>query len=549
MVNGAKKIKFLLCGLILFHLVGNIIFLNNNMMPEGKDSYAHITAYLNFSGIFNSGQDNPFYQPQMSWMKNLIFVVYDYPPGFYIIAFIVNILIGAWVGGGVLFTSTLFFVMLILAVYKIGREVDLQTGILAAFICSFYPFIFSCSRHFNIEIALTAMVSVAVFLLIKTKKFTDTFFAIFLGFSLGIGLLIKQTFVIYLMGPFLIVTLFPFKDPDKKILKNMGMCLLAAALVGGGFYLNRTVLANAFSRMNFLGAVSESNLFSLEHLLYYPQVLVKVLNPFFAGAFVLSLFFIRRTSMDVLRILLAWIVVSVLGLSCFVLKYAEYTLAFLPAAAIITAIGINNIKGKKMRIVAMSVIVIFALSNYFLINLTKKTTFPGNYHPTFNLIEDIEAEQPEYAFPWVGKENSVIGIFYDELDLNSPSYLVRKSSVTKGGKGQFVDFMFRTIAFLENFNNFDYIVFVSQNDNTWMQERDFEFLFSEVNETHHTKIILEDSLPGNGISMRDNIHISKSLIAKFIATRNDFILEKQLRLFEPERESLELISFYRRKQL
>ena len=66
-INKNYIVYILLMGIVGIHLLGNIFFLVGHILPEGKDSYAHITAFLNFSGIFENGQANPFYQNQMTF--------------------------------------------------------------------------------------------------------------------------------------------------------------------------------------------------------------------------------------------------------------------------------------------------------------------------------------------------------------------------------------------------------------------------------------------------------------------------------------------------
>ncbi|MDD5747109.1 MAG: hypothetical protein PHO30_07605, partial [Candidatus Omnitrophica bacterium] len=114
--------------LLLFHVLNNFYFLTLYPLAEGKDSLSHLTAFLNFSHIFHDGASSAFYNPARSWLGNLIFGVIDYPPFFYASAFWFKTLFGAILPNAALYAGTVFLMILLASVYKIGSYWGKENG-------------------------------------------------------------------------------------------------------------------------------------------------------------------------------------------------------------------------------------------------------------------------------------------------------------------------------------------------------------------------------------------------------------------------------------
>jgi len=105
--------------------------------------------------------------------------------------------------------------VLCLSLYGIGKILkDERAGLLAAYISTTMPLVFGLSRMFFPEFPLIAVVALNVYLLLKSDYFKKTKYNIYLGLAMGLGMLIKITFPLFIIGPFLLIL---FKRTAEEI--------------------------------------------------------------------------------------------------------------------------------------------------------------------------------------------------------------------------------------------------------------------------------------------------------------------------------------------
>ena len=98
--------------------------------------------------------------------------------------------------------NMLYYVILIIAVYFIGKKMlDKKTGLLAAFIVSFYPGICGMSRQFEHDFPATAMVALCISSLLYTEDFKNTKYSLLFGISLGLGIFFRGQTLFFMIGP------------------------------------------------------------------------------------------------------------------------------------------------------------------------------------------------------------------------------------------------------------------------------------------------------------------------------------------------------------
>ena len=298
MIKFEKKYAvFLVLLIILVHLISNIVFLKTYPMPEGKDCYAHITAFNNMNDIISKGRQSIFYDDSGSITRNLIFIVRDYPPFYYLSAVFINMLL-FFCGNGAVFTSSVYFTIMLFSVYVIGSYFNRFTGVVSAFICGMYPMIFIASRHFNLELAIGAVAGLFIAVLLGTEFLSNTKRVFLLGIICGAGMLVKQPFWVYISGPFCLYVLYSFRigektDRRKKIV-NLILFFCLSLAVSSVFYFDKRVYLSIISRMFFPGAVSDTAIFSVNHFLYYIISLKNTLGVFFVILLIFSCFNLRK---------------------------------------------------------------------------------------------------------------------------------------------------------------------------------------------------------------------------------------------------------------
>ena len=190
----------LLALLIAVQIGANGLWLAANTVTVGMDRIFHQVTSLAYDHILRQGID-------LHSLFSALTLSDYYPPlvhmtvaGFYQV-FGVSMDVAAM-------ANSLYLALLLLAVYGIGeRRGGPWVGLLSAFIVSLLPMIFAMSRYLYLDFALTAMVAANICLLLRSDRFQRRGYALLYGLSLGLGLLVKWTFVVFVVGPLLLVLL------------------------------------------------------------------------------------------------------------------------------------------------------------------------------------------------------------------------------------------------------------------------------------------------------------------------------------------------------
>ena len=560
--NKKKSYLILLIVLICFHLINNLLFLKEHPLPEGKDSYAHCNTFINFSQIAKTGAAHPFYMQDKGFLYNLIFISFDYPPLFYFVAYLLNVFLSIISINAALFTSSLFLVILLMSVYKIGLRTNENIGILAAFICSFYPIIHQFSRYFSLELAVCAMVALTIWMLIATRLFENRFFSICLGISLGLGMLTKQTFIIYIIGPYLFYIVKSLNGANKSRcnrkskIKNILISVVIGSVCSFVFYWNYLIYESVFCRADFMGAVDSNNIFSMAHLLYYPFSLRKTIGTFFVIAFLAGFINLRIQKKGDILILIIWLLSPIVFLSFFTLKYAEYTIPVLPAAALITSVGIFSIRKKLIRNGLIASVVVFSFIFYFQSFFGFSKTDYSSYDidkqyrfVSLNMegIEKDDRRLVKEVIKEIGNRNINVGICYDNKDLFFPIFFMKRFFSLTKMNSSIVNFSFNTTTFFNNIDRFDVLIYVTRSRKKWLTEKSFTKFIDEYNECHNTRIVFNKTFSNDYIyADRKLISVADNLVYKLLHLNKKFDQYCYMRFFNEVASSYENVYIYKR---
>ena len=201
----------LLALLIIFHAVNNYLILNNDTTTYSARNALH---YLQSIKI----RDSP--------LRIAIMEGYGYPPLYYWSTLPMYLFFGISQDIAAR-TNIIYFIILIFAVYGIGKELgNRETGLLSALIVSTFCSIFAYSRVYSIDFCLVPLVALAVYFLIKTKELTNRKYSILFGAACGLGMLLKWNFSIYIIGPalyYIIKSFFFSKLIIKKRKTGIGL--------------------------------------------------------------------------------------------------------------------------------------------------------------------------------------------------------------------------------------------------------------------------------------------------------------------------------------
>lgn len=231
----------------------------------------------------------------------------------------------------ILIANSIFFLVLLLSVYGIGRiVVDEKTGILSAALISFSPIIFAHSRMSMLDFPLTAMVSLSFFSLLRTERFTSSLSSLVSGICFGLTQLVKETAILFLLPPLLyyfILSLIKSVSGIKKVMVNFSLLTVAFAVIAVPIYFNsesaamlRVYFGKAFSIHHAPNNLNYAECFPL---IYVGKVSSAALLPLVT----LAIFRLRSIS----AFLIVWLTIPFILFSFSPNKDPRFLMPILPA--------------------------------------------------------------------------------------------------------------------------------------------------------------------------------------------------------------------------
>lgn len=118
---------------------------------------------------------------------------------------------------------------LFVALYRIGvRLANPTAGLLAVAISGTMPLLYGLSTWYLVEYTLAAWVAVTILLLMRASDFEDPRAAVLLGAALGVGLMLKASFAVFVAAP-IAYALYQAQRRMRAIILMLAPCALVAA--------------------------------------------------------------------------------------------------------------------------------------------------------------------------------------------------------------------------------------------------------------------------------------------------------------------------------
>ena len=125
----------------------------------------------------------------------------EYPPLVHLVGAVGTLIASKNVGPPILAVAILFAPLLALGLYRSGRLLgSAWTGLLAVGFAVGTPMIVTEFRAYMLETPATALLAVAVWLLIESRRFEALVPALLAGGVVGLGMLTKQSFAFFIAG-------------------------------------------------------------------------------------------------------------------------------------------------------------------------------------------------------------------------------------------------------------------------------------------------------------------------------------------------------------
>jgi hypothetical protein len=354
----------LVLALWLLHCAANFWWIRVDTRPPYSDMAGHAIATLRIASW-------PWRQALMDGsLLGWLLDIHPYPPFFYMTALPLVWFVSPTVDT-MLVVNMLYFGLLIFSTYGIGRlAVGGRCGLLAAFLVSMYPMLYGLSRLYLTDVALAAMTTFAVFCIFWSDSFRHRLPSLVLGGTIALGVLTKWTFIVFLLGPLAIAVYLALRHPTRARLINLVVAGVLALAIGLPWYLHNLEALREFLQFNRFQAApqeGETAVWTMASWLYYLSELVnqQLLLPFtllFGAGTLLAL---RRCKANAyLLMFVAWIVIGYIASTLYINKDSRYTLPYLPAMALLSAIGFVQIRQVMVKRVGLVLIVLYALLQY-----------------------------------------------------------------------------------------------------------------------------------------------------------------------------------------
>jgi hypothetical protein len=236
--------------------------------------------------------------------------------------------------------------------YVLGRAVAGGAGgVVAAVLFATAPFLVLTLLRFQLDVPLAAMVATALVALRQTDGFRRRGWSMACGLVLGVGLLTKLPFVVYVAPALALVAV---RGRSRRALAHGVLALVVAGLVAAPFYGLRllTMLGEVQAR-SFRQAAEAGHPepFTLAALAFYPLTFAGQFGVLGAGLTLIGL------------VVAVWrrhgfVLAALAPLALFFLiqnKNLRYTLPLLPAAAVVAGLGFAALPALARRPLAVLV--------------------------------------------------------------------------------------------------------------------------------------------------------------------------------------------------
>ena len=299
-----------------------------------------------------------------------------FPPLYFVYQTGVSYIIGSCSYSSVVLANSLLFLLAAIFIYKIATILnDKKAGLIAVLILSVYPGIYCISRFCMIENAITPIVAISIYFLIKSRNFLYTRYCSLFGLSLGLGLLTKQHFLIFVIGGVYYEIHLLFVQKKNKVGKNykkyFNLIIILMLLMPSIFYYvrnyNYQVLNYGLINYGNLNQNQGTNIKpgTLASWLFYLFALINYQTslPLFIIFFIAFIWLIISTKKNKSYLhLILWILLPYFIFQIFEIKCARYTINYLPSCALISGLFISQLKIKRFWISFLVIIIcIFGL--------------------------------------------------------------------------------------------------------------------------------------------------------------------------------------------
>lgn len=436
----------ILSGIILFFVLANLFWFRNDFAPPMFDqSHYLLTSEQLYHTLTSEGVFSffPAYMNAMGIKAPLMTVL---PIPFY--------LIFGDAYSSALYVNLLFIIVGSVYLYKFASLVSRkESALLSVFILNSFPLTFSMSREYLVEYGLMTFVIAWMYYILRLEITDSRKDAYVLGMVMGLGMLMKSSFILYIIFPtvFLIVMrTVELKKIPAEWKSNSLIIILVGAGVAGTWYCKNLPKIVHFALFAGFSDVAKNwsmgDVFSLSTIFKYWVYLINYGISFYYFALIAIALLISLLKFAVSKktigscflerkyqyFLLIWFMVPFLFFTLAVNKDQRYTLPFYPALAILMGMTIVKFTANKCSRYIPVLLMLFPLFNYLYISFSPKSYY-YKWEPFILLGDYLAWAHPPIKEVWPnlqlvnlihtdailgGKDNALTTLLFDHPYMN-----------------------------------------------------------------------------------------------------------------------------------
>lgn len=375
-----------LLGIICFFIAVNLIWIKNDQAPPMWDQSHYLFASdILYHKLTKEGLIS-FIRAFTHALEIKAPLITALPIPFYLLA-------------GDNYASALFvnIFFIVFGSYYLFKLVTLISGkreaLLSIFIFNLFPLIFAMSREFLVEYGLTVFVIAWMYYLLKSEFFENRKDCYALGIVLGIGMLMKITFALFIMAPtifIIICRIIYLKELPKTLLKNMGVIFVMGLLISGIWYFQNLKFIINFAIPGGYGNIASyygmGDVFSLETILkYWIYIINYGISSYFFVLIILLLlqklilFMNNKPSSNIERdrfyFLFLWFTVPFIIFTFGVNKDYRYLSPVYPVLAILMSSALVRLSAIRYGTPLLITLMLFPTFNYFFVSFSSKPIY------------------------------------------------------------------------------------------------------------------------------------------------------------------------------
>jgi 4-amino-4-deoxy-L-arabinose transferase-like glycosyltransferase len=418
------KPKILLLLLVLILIFNNLLWYKSGHKPLHWDSSIHlglsVDAYKTFTeNILNS-----------SLINKMLGVSWYYPPFTYYASIPFYSLFGINEFAGFIEING-FLILLLVSVYLIGTKLyNEDAGLFGAFCVSMYPIVIEYSRDYMLDLPLASVVALSVFLLLKTSNYQNLFYTMLAGVSLGCGMLVRWTFIFFLITPviFFLIKGLKAKDKKLKVTSNFFLCIIICFIICMPWYLRNLIMI--FSTRS--GELGRTDLTFIESIFYYFKIIPGQISFVISVLLIIGvILFYHRQKLNLNYFLICWLFGSYIILTLIKIKAPRFSIALLiPFTLLLSGMIFNDTINQNRRKIFVSFFVITGLLQYIIVSfsgLSINYSLPFFDSPVISDLSPVKFENYNLSVLNLieedriknKRESSVLRVIPDEPNFNN----------------------------------------------------------------------------------------------------------------------------------